>query len=101
MRETSESSSGATSSVSSRVGGRSRARTASSATLTDENDATPTQAQSTHAVHGTSVEPKAFSIPGFEALEAVNGLYQKLKDSQADVDRLLRENQELILEARN
>jgi len=99
-QESIESSPSATSSISSYAGGRGRTRAASSATLTDDNNATPTQSKPSQVARGTSVDVKTSSIPGFEAIEAVNGLYQKLKESQDEIGRLQLENQELSFDAR-
>lgn len=40
------------------------------------------------------------SVPGFEALEAVNALYQNLKNSQAEMLRLHEENKNLLMQKR-
>lgn len=37
-------------------------------------------------------------IPGFEALEAVNSLYQQLKDSRSEIDHVNRQHDNLSLE---
>ena len=100
-QESIESSPSADSSVSARAGGRGRARTASSATLTNDNEATPTQPQPKQTTRGAPPHAQPLAIPGFEALEAVNGLYQKLKDSQATIECLQLEKQELCADARN
>jgi len=49
---------------------------------------------------GASIDIKTSSVPGFEALEAVNGLYQKLKESQDEIGRLQLEIQEVSFDAR-
>jgi len=94
-----ETISEAKSSISSSVSGWGRCQSTSSTTVADESDTTPTQPKPFKA-QTMSVESKTSSIPGFEALEAVNGLYQQLKDIQAEVDRLQFENRQLSLEAR-
>lgn len=96
-----QSSPNADSSVSARASGRGRARTASSATLTNDNEATPTQPPPKQTMRDALSNTQPLAIPGFEALEAVNGLYQKLKDSQATIERLQLEKQELCADARN
>lgn len=82
---------------------RGRSVSTSTTTLHEDLDATPTAAKPprkrTTSVSSTvSLEPKQLSIPGFEALEAVNGLYQKLKDSQAEIEKLHAENERLMLQ---
>jgi len=79
-------------STSSHMGGRGRARTASTATLTNDSDVTPTQ-------HKPSKARSETAAP-MTALEAVSGLYQKLEKLEAQVESLQQENQELAHEAR-
>lgn len=99
-RQLVESSVDATSSVTSHADGRCRTRTASSTALTEDDDATPTQPKPSQMARGASSDIKTSSVPGFEALEAVNGLYQKLKESQDAIGRLQLEIRELSFDAR-
>lgn len=66
----------------------------------DNLDSTLTQARKPRS-RAVSLEPHQSNLPGFEALEAVNGLYQKLKDAQTDIARLKQENARLVGEAQN
>lgn len=82
---------------------RGRSVSTSTTTLNEDLDATPTTSKPprkrTTSVSSTvSLEPKQPYIPGFEALEAVNGLYQKLKDGQAEIEKLHVESERLILQ---
>lgn len=69
----------------------------STASTKIDDDNTPTQAKPIRS-RIASLEPKQFHLPGFEALEAVNGLYQKLKDGQDENERLKQENRDLYKE---
>lgn len=73
--------------------------TVSSVAREVDHDATPTQPMSiTPFMSFTDQEPPC--VPGFEAVEAVNSLYQKLKDSQLQIDSLQREKDVMLAEAR-
>lgn len=74
--------------------------TASTKISEEDPGRTPTQAKPTQS-RTASVEPKQFHLPGFEALEAVNGLYQKLKDSQDENEQLRQENRDLTKEVQD
>lgn len=63
--------------------------------LGEDIDSTPTQAKKSRC-RAVSMEPKHNHVPGLEALEAVNGLYQKLKDTQSEEARLKQENEDLV-----
>lgn len=91
-RESIETSPDRANSVSSVAGGRERSRSASSATLNNDLDVTPTQVKPSKA--------RAESVQAQSALEAVTGLYQKLERLGNEVARLQHENQELSSEAR-
>lgn len=66
----------------------------STASTKINDDCTPTQAKPIRS-RTASLEPTQFHLPGLEALEAVNGLYQKLKDGQDENERLKKENRDL------
>lgn len=66
-------------------------------TMVEDHDATPTLSKPSRK-RTTSVELPNYPIPGFEALEAVNGLYQRLRDSQTEIERLSKENGRLVLQ---
>lgn len=66
--------------------------------LTNNQDATPKQSCRSRTA---SLEAKRFQLPGFEALDAVNGLYQKINDSKAEIERLDQEKQALLQDLRN
>lgn len=68
--------------------------------IAEDLDITPTQAKKPRS-RAVSAEPKHAQIPGLEALEAVNGLYQKLKDSQAEVSQLRQDKERLVGELQN
>lgn len=74
-----------------------RGRSASTApsTVIEDTDATPTQTRSSRST-GTSINPKQTPLPGLEALEAVNELYIKLKDSQTELQQLQEEKETLL-----
>lgn len=67
--------------------------------IAEDLDATLMQARKPRS-RAISVEPGPAQVPGFEALEAVNGLYQKLRNSQNDIADLRQENAKLIEEVR-
>lgn len=68
-----------------------------STTINQDSNCTPTQAKLSRS-RTASVEPQQLRLSGFEALDAVNGLYQKLKDSQDENDQLKQENRRLTKE---
>lgn len=76
--------------MSSQSGSKPRKRTIKSSLPETDPDATPKQ--KSHKPE----ESAPIVMPGFEAIEAVNGLYQKLKASQNLVNDLQRENRCLL-----
>lgn len=74
-----------------------RGRSASTAptTVVEDTDATPRQPKSNRST-GISADTKHAPISGLEALEAVNELYTKLKDSQAELRQLHEEKETLL-----
>lgn len=66
----------------------------------EDFETTPTQTKKSRP-RAVSMEPKQAAFPGFEALEAVNGLYQKLKDSQAEMAELRQDNIRLVGQAQS
>lgn len=76
---------------------RGRSRSTSSSAVFVDYDATPVQARAL-ANRVESAASKQAAVPGLQALEAVNSLYQKLKDSQAEIEHLHHENEDLSME---
>ena len=86
------------SSTSETVSIRGRSMSTTSSTLKNEDsDVTPTHAKPMRK-RTMSVQPQQAGIPGLEALEAVNELYQKLEDTQNELDGLRLENKRLSLQ---
>lgn len=81
---------------------RGRSISTTATTLQEDDHTTPPTIKPTRkrttSVGTSSSEPKQHAIPGLEALEAVNSLYQKLKDSQVEIDNLRADTERLTLQ---
>lgn len=74
-----------------------RSRTSSSTAVSTVCDLTNAKMRSVHA-KGYPTFTKQPILPGFEALEAVNSLYQQVKDKHSEIVHLNRQNETLSLD---